>query len=143
MELNTKDDQLIALLRENARMSVSEMARRLSSSRTAVQMRLKKLERNGTIDGYGVRLSANHRHSRLRAIVMIKFAPINRDRIEAELCAIQQLTSLYSISGEFDMAGVISAGTIGELDVLIDGIGCLDGIEETKSSIILSTKLDR
>lgn len=143
MELNAKDEQLIEILRENARVSVSEMARQMSSSRTAVQMRLQKLERNGTIDGYGVRLSSSFGNRRLQALIMVKFAPKNRDRIEAELCAIRQLTSLFSISGEFDMAGIISAGTMGQLDVLIDKIGCLDGVEETKSSIILSTKLDR
>ncbi len=141
--MNTKDEKLIEILRENARLSVSEIARRLSSSRTATQMRLQKLERNGTIEGYTVRLTSSHLAKRLQAIVMIKFSPRNRNNIETELCAIPQMTSLYSISGEFDMAGVVSAPSMEKLDRLIDIIGCLDGIEDTKSSIILSTKIDR
>jgi DNA-binding Lrp family transcriptional regulator len=143
MDLTDKDQQLIALLQKNGRLSVSEMARKLSASRTAVQMRLQKLERNGVINGYTVTLSPTYLEKRVQALVMIKLSTGSRKRIEAELSAIKQLTSLYSISGVFDMSGVISARSMAELDVIIDKIGCMTGIDETMSSIILSTKFDR
>ncbi len=143
MDLSEKDEQLIGLLRENGRQSVSEIARRMAASRTAVQMRLQKLERNGVIEGYTVRLSPGYLERQVRAIVMIKFPPGKREMIEAALAKIPQLTSLYSISGTFDMAGVISASSMKRLDTLLDQIGCLDGIDETMSSIVLSTKIDR
>ena len=143
MQPNEKDDQLIALLRENGRMPVSEMARRLNMSRTATQMRLAKLERNGVIEGYSVRLSPQYLQNRIRALVMIKFPPARRASIETALTAMPQTTSLYSISGTFDLAAVLSAPNMDVLDATIDRIGCLDGIGETMSSIILSTKIDR
>ena len=55
----------------------------------------------------------------------------------------QQLTSLYSISGAFDLYAIISAASVGELDTAIDAIGRLDGVDDTMSSVILSTKIDR
>ena len=143
MDLKEKDEMLIGLLRENGRRSVSEIARRMSASRTAAQMRLQKLERNGVIEGYSVKLSSSYLEKQVRALVMIKFPPGKRNEIEAELSEMPHLTSLYSISGDFDMAAVVSAPTMGVLDVLIDEIGCLEGIDETMSSIILSTKIDR
>ena len=143
MDLTDKDQQIIALLQKNGRLSVSEMARKLSASRTAVQMRLQKLERNGVINGYTVTLSPTYLEKRVQALVMIKLSAGSREKIEAELSAIKQLTSLYSISGVFDMSGVISARSMAELDVIIDKIGCMTGIDETMSSIILSTKFDR
>ena len=143
MELSEKDHQLIGLLRENGRLSVSEIARRMSASRTAAQMRLQKLERNGVIEGYAAKLSAAYLENQVRALVMIKFPPGKRREIETALSEIPQLTSLYSISGVFDMAGVITAPSMARLDGVIDEIGCLDGIDETMSSIILSTKIDR
>jgi len=143
MELGHKDEQLIGLLRENGRLSVSEIARRLSVSRTAAQMRLQKLERNGVIEGYSLKLSSAYLEKRVRALVMIKFPPGKRGGIEKALSGIIQLTSLYSISGAFDLAGVISAPSMAELDLILDKIGCLEGISETMSSIILSTKIDR
>jgi DNA-binding Lrp family transcriptional regulator len=143
MEITPKDEQLIALLRENGRLPVSELARRMAASRTAVQMRLKKLERRGVIAGYSVTLSPEYDGKTLRALVMIRFPPGKRQGIEAALAAIPQLTTLYSISGTFDMAGVVSARSMEDLDRTIDEIGLIEGIDETMSSIILSTKISR
>ena len=72
MDISTKDQQLLAILTENARCPVSEIARRMSVSRTAAQMRLQKLERNGVIEGYGVRYSPAYQKNQVRALVMIK-----------------------------------------------------------------------
>lgn len=143
MDINEKDEVLIGLLRENGRLSVSEIARRMSASRTAVQARLQKLERNGVIEGYSVKLSLGYLEQKVRALVMIKFAPGKRKEIEVALSEIPQLISLYSISGVYDMAAVVSAPSMNVLDTLIDKIGSLEGIVQTMSSIILSTKIDR
>ena len=143
MNLTDKDDHMIALLRSNARLSVSEIARRLSVSRTAAQARLRKLERNGVIQGYSVKLAPEALENRVRALVMIKFPPGNRANIEQALGALPNLASLYSISGTYDLAAVISAPTMAKLDSTIDTIGCLQGVDETMSSVILSTKIDR
>jgi hypothetical protein len=43
----------------------------------------------------------------------------------------------------FDIALVIAAQSVEDLDQLIDKIGILDGVIDTQSSIILSTKVDR
>ena len=143
MTILDKDEQLIALLRENARLPVAELARRLGVSRTAAQVRLEKLERTGVIDGYTVRLSSSFARNRVRAMVMIKSPPANRAGVEAALAKIPALTSLHSISGAYDLSAEISAPSVGQLDTVIDQIGTLDGVADTLSSIILSTKLDR
>lgn len=143
MNLSAKDEQLIALLQQDGRLSVSELARRMSVSRTAAQMRLQKLERSGVIDGYVVKLSPAFLENRVRALVMIRFPPGRRRKIEDALGELTHLRSLHSISGAYDLAGVISAPSMAELDQVIDKIGCLEGIGETMSSIILSTKIDR
>ncbi len=143
MDISDKDQQMISLLQENARLPVSEIARRLSVSRTAAQMRLEKLERNGIIDGYSVRLSEKFLKGQVRALVMIKSPPRERHATEKALSEFQQLTSLYSISGAFDQLAFIASQSIEELDKTIDEIGRLDGIDDTMSLIILSTKIDR
>ena len=143
MTITEKDELMIALLRENGRMAVSEIARRLHVSRTAAQVRLEKLERTGVISGYGVRLSKSYTKREIRALVMIKSPASSRAAIEARLVKIPQLTSLFFISGMFDIAVVIAAQSVEDLDQLIDKIGMLEGVKDTQSSIILSTKVDR
>lgn len=143
MFINDKDEQLIAVLRDQGRISISDLARTLGVSRTSAQMRIEKLQRNGVITGYGVRLSQEYLKSQVRALVMIKAPPAYRGSIERALTKMSGLTALYSISGIYDLTSVIAAASVEELDRLIDRIGNLEGVSDTMSSIILSTKVDR
>ncbi len=143
MTLSDADQRLIALLRENARMPVAQIARRMAVSRTAAQARLAKLERNGVIQGYGLRLSQAHQAQQVRALVLIKSAAIKRAAIEAALAKIAQLVTLYSISGPFDLAAMVAAQSVAALDRVIDEIGRIEGVSDTMSSVILSTRLER
>ncbi len=140
---NVKDQQLISLLRDNARLPISELARRLGVSRTAAQVRLQRLEESGVIKGYSVKLSDDYLSGCIKAIVMIKAPPMNRVSIEKALSRMPQLITLYSISGNFDITAIINAPSISELDQVIDKIGVLAGVEDTQSSVVLSTKFDR
>ncbi len=134
---------MIALLRRNGRVSVSKIARRLNVARTTAQMWLQKPENSGVIASYSVNLSEEYRANRVRALVMIKFPPKQHATVEQTLGDMPTVISLYSISGAFDLAAVVSAGSMTKLDRAIDKIGCLEGIGETMSPIILSTKIDR
>lgn len=138
-----KDEIMLAILRENARTSVSDLARRLNVSRTAAQARLDKLERNGIIQGYSVKLAPSYEKQYVKALVMIKSPPQKRQLVERALNRVPALTSLYSISGAFDLAAVLMAQGVEELDSLIDEIGRFDGVTDTMSSVILSTKVER
>ncbi len=138
-----QDQRLIALLKENARLPIAELARRLHVSRTAALARLQRLERDGVIKGYTVKLSDDYLQGCIKAMVMIKAPPARRAVIERALAKIPQLITLYSISGSFDMTAVVVAPSVTELDAVIDQIGVLDGVEETQSSVILSTKFER
>ncbi len=141
--LSQADQNLIAPLRENARASTAELARRLGVSRTTVQSRIERLEARGIIAGYGVRLSPDHERGLVRAHVLLTVTPKLADRVVRELKALAQVRTLHSVSGSFDMIVIVESPSIGDLDVLIDRIGAMEGVERTLSSIILSTRIDR
>mgnify|MGYP000905346282 FL=1 len=143
MQITDKDRELLALLGENARMPVATLARRLGLSRTTVQARLERLEREGVIAGYGVRLSEAYQSGLIRAHVLITIAPKSLPMVSAELDAIRQVTMLHSVNGSFDLIAILAASSIAELDRLIDRIGEIAGVERTLSSIILSTRISR
>lgn len=141
--LDPIDEKLILALRENARASTAELARRVGRSRTSVQSRLERLERRGIILGYGVRLAPGHDAGAVRAHVMIKVGPKEARSVSAALRAIPQVRVLHSVSGEVDLIAVAVSGSVAEMDQVIDRIGAIDGVERTTSSIILSTKFER
>lgn len=143
MTLIDKDRQLLALLSENARMSTALLARKLGLSRTTVQAKIERLERDGVIAGYGVRLSEDFEKGLVKAHVLITLAPKALARVTQELYAIEDVRVLHSVSGSFDLIAIIAASSISELDLVIDRIGEIDGVEKTLSSIILSTRINR
>ncbi|WP_445681701.1 Lrp/AsnC family transcriptional regulator [Radicibacter daui] len=143
MQLTEKDRELLALLGENARLPVATLAKTLGLSRTTVQARLERLEREGVIAGYGVRLTERYASSLIRAHILITIAPKALPQVTAALDRMRAVTALHSVSGSFDLIAMIAAPSIAELDHLIDEIGAIEGVERTLSSIILSTRISR
>ncbi|CAM5776880.1 AsnC family transcriptional regulator [Labrys miyagiensis] len=137
------DDALIAILREDARASTAEIARRLGVSRTTVQSRIERLEHRGVIAGYTLRLSEEHTSSLIRAHILLTILPKLIGQVEKGLREIPAVRTLHSVSGNFDMIAVIEARSVGELDAVADRIGALEGVERTSTSLILSTRIDR
>jgi DNA-binding Lrp family transcriptional regulator len=141
--LDTTDRALLALLRDNARAPLADLARRLNLSRTTVQSRLARLEAQRAIVGYTVVVPDEAEAALVRAYVHITALPKQSAGIEAALRRIPEVRTLHSVSGPFDMIAVLAAASIGELDALIDRIGALDGVERTTSAIVLSTRIQR
>jgi DNA-binding Lrp family transcriptional regulator len=137
------DQRILAALRENGRASTAQLARLVGRSRTSVQSRIERLEAQGIITGYGVRLAPEHGLGAVRAHVMIKVGPKESRAVTAALRNIPQVRLLHSVSGDVDLIAVAASGSVAEMDQVIDQIGALDGVERTTSSIILSTKFER
>ncbi len=143
MKLTPADERLLALLREDARASTAQIARRLGLSRTTVQSRIEKLERQGVISGYTVRLHDDYERARIRAHIMITVMPKQMSAVVRALHAIPEVRELHSVSGPYDLVALGVVSSVGEMDVLTDRIGSVEGVERTTSSVILSTKFER
>jgi len=143
VKLTPADEQLLSLLRENARLSTAEIARRLKLSRTTVHSRIERLERQGVIEGYTVRVADEHERAQIRAHILIAVLPRQMPAVVAALRDIPEVRTLHSVSGASDLVALGMTSTVEDMDVLTDRIGALDGVERTTSSIILSTKFSR
>lgn len=141
--LDSVDQQLIALLRENARAPTAALARSLGLSRTTVQSRLERLERAKIITGYSVRLSEAQERGAVHAYIMITVKPKHASQVEREVRKLREVRVFQAVSGAFDLMAQAVTESITDMDELIDAIGELDGVERTTSSIVLSTKFER
>jgi DNA-binding Lrp family transcriptional regulator len=137
------DERLLSALRENGRASTAKLARLVGRSRTSVQSRIERLEKQGVIAGYSIRLAPELGLGAVRAHVMIKVGPKEVRAVTAALREISQVRLLHSVSGDVDLIAVAATASVAEMDQVIDRIGALDGVERTNSSIILSTKFER
>jgi len=141
--INIQDEALLALLRKNARTSVSDLARALHLSRSTVQNRITKLEQSGIIKGYSVDYGSEYMDDLVSAHVLIKESPKLVAKTNLELIRIAQIVDLYVISGEYDLIAVVQAQSLNKLNTVLEQIGNLEGVERTNSSVILATKLKR
>ncbi|MGO9038116.1 MAG: Lrp/AsnC family transcriptional regulator [Steroidobacteraceae bacterium] len=137
------DQRLLLALQENGRASTAQLARLVGRSRTSVQSRIERLEKQGVIVGYSVRLAPEHGVGAVRAHVMIKVGAKETRAVASALRTIEQVRVVHSVSGEVDLIAVAATASVAEMDQVIDRIGALDGVERTTSSIILSTKFER
>jgi len=139
MSMSDTDRQLIALLRDNARMSVTELAQRLRVSRATVQNRIDKLEQSGVIIGYTVRLKPEAEGHRIRAWMNIA---VEGNKAQAVLQALRgepHVYALHSTNGRWDIVTELRADTLEQFDRVLGRIRLIPGIAATETSILLST----
>jgi DNA-binding Lrp family transcriptional regulator len=141
--LTPKDQDLIALLRVNAREPVSALARKLGLSRTTVQDRLRRLEQSGIIAGYQLRLSESTEPEGIRAFVTMEVEPRRTHEVARALQKMPQVEALYSVSGKYDLIALVRTTSAQDMDKLLDLAGAVPGVTGTESAVILSTKIDR
>ncbi|MEE9588241.1 MAG: Lrp/AsnC family transcriptional regulator [Hyphomicrobiaceae bacterium] len=143
LRLTDKDESLLALLKSNARMPVSALARELGLSRSTVQDRLKRLEEGGVIAGYRVQIASEVEQALLRALIMIEIAPHASASVIQALKQRPDVEFVYTVSGKFDLIAGVAVRSSEYLDRLLDFVGATDGVVRTESVVVLSTKLDR
>lgn len=137
------DRGILAQLSADARVSLAVLARRLKVARSTVQARLERLEANGTIAGYTVKMGQAGQKRRIQATVLLTIEPRAQANILMRLKGIPEVERVNTTSGRFDLLLLISAPDTTVLDDVLDKVGALTGVRSSESLIHLSTKLDR
>ena len=141
--LDDTDRKLIALLRANARTPTAALARSLGLSRSAVQERLRRLERDAVIRGYTLTLCDEAARGGVSAHVLLTLDPKQQDRALAADKGLPEATAAYSASGTHDAIVMLTAETSAHLDEVLNRIGKMPGVNRTTSAILLSTLFER
>ncbi len=137
--MNDTDLQLLALLRDDARASVATLARRLRVSRGTVQNRIRRLEQDGVIVGYTVRLKPSAEPHRIRALMTIAIEGNATDAVLKALRGHPSVHTLHSTNGRWDVIAEIHADSLEAFDQVLGRIRQIPGIASSETSILLST----
>jgi DNA-binding Lrp family transcriptional regulator len=139
ISLDDVDRQLIALLRDNARLSVVTLAKQLRVARATVQNRITRLETNGVIVGYTVRLKPAAEAHRIRALMSIAVQGNRAADVLKTLWGHPNVATIHSTNGRWDLIAELRADSLENFDRVLGTIRLLDGISNTETSILLST----
>ena len=139
INLDDVDRQLIALLRDNARMPVVTLAKQLKVARATVQNRLTRLEQSGVIVGYTVRLKPAAEAHRIRALMSIAVQGNRAQEVVKVLRGYPNVATIHSTNGRWDLVAELQADSLENFDRVLGAIRLVDGIANTETSILLST----
>ncbi|MBN8923846.1 MAG: AsnC family transcriptional regulator [Rhodanobacter sp. 68-29] len=138
--MDDTDRELISLLRADARTPVVLLAKKLRVARATVQNRMAKLEADGTIVGYTVRLRPEVEEHRIRALTSIGVEGNHGESVRRELRGHPNVVALHTTNGRWDMIAELRADTLEAFDRVLNGIRNIQGISNTETSILLSTR---
>lgn len=131
------DERLVALLRQNARTSVAALSKAVNLSRTAVQARIARLERDGIITGYQAVLGPAATDGRLGAVLSIAFSVHPCAPVVARFRSWPEVTHHYSVTGPIDAYVLVRAENSAALSELVARFSALEGIASVSSAVIL------
>jgi len=133
------DRRLISLLRQDARASVASLAKELGVARGTVQNRMARLERDGIIVGYTVRLKPQAEETGIRALTTIAVEGNLTDEVIRTLRGDPAISALHSTNGRWDIVAELRTGSLEEFDRVLARIRQVEGVANTESSLLLST----
>lgn len=137
--MDSKDHKLLSLLRENARMSVAQLATALGVSRGTVQNRIDKLIANRVLLGFTVRTAPEAAGYRVRAMMMISVEGDRSDPILTALRGYPEVRALHTTNGRWDIVAELGTDSLETFDEALRSIRIIKGISNSETSLLLST----
>ena len=137
--MDDTDRQLIAQLRRDARTSIAALANRLKVSRGTVTNRIKRLEDDGIIVGYTVRVRPDLLQNVIKAWMSIAVEGNQTRVVIASLLGEPNVAALHDTNGRWDLLAELRAENLQELAKVLERIRLVKGISNTETSIHLET----
>ncbi len=140
-------DQLIKLLKNNARITNSELAVLLDKSEEQVAADIAKLEADGVIKGYSaiVDESAYDANS-VFALIELKVTPQSQsgfDEIANQIASYEQVESVRLMSGAYDIIVAVNGANIRDISQFVSQrLATIDAVQSTATHFVLKVYKD-
>jgi DNA-binding Lrp family transcriptional regulator len=141
LALDETDRRLLSALREDGRMPVAELARRLGVARATVTARIERLTASGIIVGFTVRVRDELDPLEVRAMTLIEVEGRTTDNVIRELRGLPEIRSLHTTNGGWDLVAELGAETLAHFDRVLGRIRSIEGVVNSETSLLLSSVL--
>jgi len=139
LDLDNKDQGLIALLRANARISVAELAKRLKVSRATVQNRMRRLEKEKVILGYTVALGPVVKEPTVRALMDMNVESKKGTKLVAKLRGNPHVSAVHHTMGRWDLIVEIQTESLASLNKIVGELRLIEGVTATETNLLLDS----
>jgi Lrp/AsnC family transcriptional regulator for asnA, asnC and gidA len=136
-ELDDIDSRIIHSLVKNARITLSQMSKEIDVPDATISNRLKKLDKN-VIKQYTLILDLDKFGLKVTAIIIIQTESEKHRSVESKLAKLEEVSEVYSISGEYDILIKVWALSLEELNNIVNSkIRSVDGVEDLMEMIVM------
>jgi DNA-binding Lrp family transcriptional regulator len=139
LDLDNKDQGLIALLRANARISVAELAKRLKVSRATVQNRMRRLEKEQVILGYTIALGPVVKEPTVRALMDMNVESKKGTKLVAKLRGNPHVSAVHHTMGRWDLIVEIQTESLASLNKIVGELRLIEGVTATETNLLLDS----
>lgn len=137
--MDRTDNQILKLLLENARISLSDISSRVNLSVSAISERLKKLESSGLIDQYTTILNPKALHCNLTVIMLVTFNSLADIQEFNDFVASEpSIIEYYLIAGGYDGCLKIVTEDTESLEDLLNRLRRIPVVSKTQTNVALS-----
>jgi Lrp/AsnC family transcriptional regulator for asnA, asnC and gidA len=136
-EMDETDSAILHSLTKNARITISKMSQEIDVPDATISHRLKRLERT-MIKGYTVILDPQAIGLDMTAIIIIQTETEKHSAVKIALSKLEEVSEVYSVSGEYDLLIKLWAHNMEELNHVINSkIRSIDGVDDLTEMIVM------
>ncbi len=131
------DEKIIRILQADSRRAFVDIANEIGLSESAVRRRVKNLVDRTIIKRFTIELGVSDKTSAITLISVASTA--DTSAVSDQLMNLNGVKVVYEITGQYDIAAIIAAPAIADINKCIDDIRKIEGVSDTDTVIILKT----
>lgn len=135
--LDPIDEKIISILKINSRQPFVEIAKEIGLSESAIRRRVKNLMDTKLIKRFTVELDNKNRTSAITLISVTSTS--DTSTVSTALMSLNGVEVIYEITGQYDIAAIISSSSVAEINRCIDDVRRIEGVSDTNTVIVLRT----
>jgi len=129
------DSEIIKILKNDGRATYSDIGKRVGLSEGGVRKRIKALVDSGVIRRFTIKVGLTEG---AEAITLLSINPsFPTSEVSKVLKKFPNVETVYEVTGQYDIAVIISGLNIAEVDECLEKIRRVDGVVNSNTMIIL------
>jgi DNA-binding Lrp family transcriptional regulator len=136
-QVDETDEKIIRILQADSRRAFVDIANEIGLSESAVRRRVKNLVDRTIIKRFTIELGISDKTSAITLISVASTA--DTSAVSDQLMNLNGVKVVYEITGQYDIAAIIAAPAIADINKCIDDVRKIEGVSDTDTVIILKT----
>jgi Lrp/AsnC family leucine-responsive transcriptional regulator len=143
VKLDDVDRKILGLLSANSSRSYAELSDILHLSAPAVHDRVKRLKRDGVIEATVAKIDGCKVGRTLLTFVLVNTKNVVSTKRLLTLSSLPEIEEIHTVAGDSSVILKVRAQNTESLEELLGKVQDIDGVEGTRSYVVLSTFVER